>query len=86
MYLFSEINFLVILPLLALWALGGWLILAGTFDLDPAERGLASLGVGLTVAALLSNLLARFMSSELAFWLAALLTLGRRFCASTRRK
>ncbi len=74
MYLFSEINFLVALPLLILWMLGGWLILARAFNLSPAERGLAGLGVGLTVAALLSNLLARFLPTTVAFWLAAVLT------------
>ena len=76
MYLFSELNFLIVIPLLALWALGGWLILARTFDLNPTERGLAGLGVGLTVAALLSNLLARFLPTTAAFWLAALLTVA----------
>jgi hypothetical protein len=74
MYLLSELNFLIVIPLLALWALGGWLILARTFDLSPAERGLAGLGVGLTVGALLSNLLARFLPTTAAFWLAAVLT------------
>lgn len=76
MYLFSELNFLIVIPLLALWALGGWLILARTFDLGPAERGLAGLGVGLTVGTLLSNLLARFLPTTAAFWLAAVLTVG----------
>jgi hypothetical protein len=76
MYLFSEINFLVIIPLLLLWALGGWLILARTFDLPPAERGLAGLGLGLTMATLFSNLLARFLPTTVAFWLAAALTVA----------
>src|SRR3972149_6606796 len=76
MSLFSEVNFLIVIPLLALWTLGGWLILARTFDLAPAERGLMGLGVGLTVGALLSNLLARFLPTAAAFWLAALLTVA----------
>jgi hypothetical protein len=74
MYLFSELNFLVVIPILLLWALGGWLILARTFDLNPAERGLAGLAVGLTVGTLFSNLLARFLPTPVAFWLAAGLT------------
>jgi hypothetical protein len=82
MYLFSEINFLVVIPLLTLWALGGWLILARAFDLAPAERGLMGLGVGLTVSALLSNLLARFLPSMVAFWLAAVLTVAIGFALS----
>lgn len=74
MYLFTELNFLIVLPLLALWTLGGWLLLARTFNLAPAERSLAGLAVGLTVATLLSNLLARFLPTSLAFWLATVLT------------
>jgi hypothetical protein len=76
MYLFSEINFLVVILLLALWTLGGWLILARTFNLAPEERGLIGLGVGLTVSTLLSNLLARFLPTTAAFWLAAVLTVA----------
>src|SRR5258706_3358012 len=64
MYLFSELNFFPLILLLALWALGGWLIVARLFDLHPSERGLIGLGVGLTTATLLSNLVARFPSER----------------------
>src|SRR5688500_5642914 len=74
MYLFSEFNFFPLILLLALWALGGWLMVARVFDLQPAERGLIGLGVGLTVATLLANLIGRFLPTTAAFWLAAVLT------------
>src|SRR5687767_13009836 len=74
MYLFSELNFFTLILLLALWALGGWLIVARTFDLYAHERGLIGLGIGLTTATLLANLLARFVPVAFAFWGAALLT------------
>src|SRR5688572_22518082 len=76
MYLFSELNFFSLILLLALWALGGWLIVARIFDLEPHERGLIGLGVGLTIATLLANILARFLPTTAAFWLAAALTPG----------
>ncbi|MGC1379115.1 MAG: hypothetical protein WA821_22995 [Anaerolineales bacterium] len=74
MYLFSEINFLPLILLLALWTLGGWLITARIFDLPTRERGLISLAVGLTLGTWFANWLARFMPTTFAFWGAALLT------------
>ena len=74
MYLFNELNFIPLLLLLALWALGGWLMVAAAFDLDPAERIWAGMGVGLTVGTSLANVLARFLPSGPAFWLAGVLT------------
>jgi len=74
MYLFSELSLIPLILLLALWAFGGWLILA-RFELPAHERGLLGLGLGLTLAALLANLTARFLPTSLAFWLAGILTL-----------
>ena len=74
MYLFSELNIFPLILLLALWALGGWLIVSRIFDLHPTERPCIGLGVGLTVSTLLANGLARFLPTTVAFWLAALLT------------
>ena len=76
MYLFSELNILAVLLLLALWTLGGWLMLARTFDLPAAERGLLGLGLGLVTGTWLANWLARFLAPNLAFWGAALLTVA----------
>jgi hypothetical protein len=76
MYLFSELNVFSVILLLALWALGGWLMVVRAFDLYPSERGLVGLGVGLTTATLLANLLGRFMPTAMAFWLAAVLTVA----------
>ena len=76
MYLFSELNILPVLFLLALWTLGGWLMLARTFDLPAAERGLLGLGLGLVTGTWLANWLARFLAPNLAFWGAALLTVA----------
>jgi hypothetical protein len=74
MYLFSEINFIPLILLLALWTLGGWLITARVFDLSARERGLISLAVGLTLGTWFANWLARFTPTAFAFWGAALLT------------
>lgn len=76
MYLFSELNFFPLIILLALWSLGGYLMVTRIFDLDSAERPWIGLGVGLTIATLLANVLARFLPTSIAFWLSALLTLG----------
>lgn len=74
MYLLSELSPLPLLLLLALWMAGGWLLLS-RFAIFPHERGLLGLGVGLTLAALLANLTARFLPTTIAFWLAGILTL-----------
>ncbi len=74
MYLFSELSPLPLLLLLALWTVGGWLILS-RFEIPAYERGLLGLGVGLTLSALLANLTARFLPGAIAFWLAGFLTL-----------
>lgn len=73
MYLFSELNFLPLVLLLALWALGGWLITA-RINLPARERGLVSLGIGLLLGTWFANWLGRFMPTTPAFWGAALLT------------
>lgn len=76
MYLLSELHLLPALLLLALWTLGGWLILARCFDLPAHERGLLGLGLGLVTGTWLANWLARFLSPGAAFWGAALLTVA----------
>ena len=84
MYLFSELELIPLIALLMLWAVGGYLITARAFDLStrwgqsgyPHERGLVSLGIGLTLGTWLANWLARFMPTTLAFWGAALLTVA----------
>lgn len=75
MYLLSELSPLTLLVLLALWAIGGRLLLA-RLELPTHERGLLGLGVGLTFSTLLANLTARFLPTVAAFWLAAILTLA----------
>jgi hypothetical protein len=76
MYLFSEINLINILLLLALWTLGGWLMTLRSFDLPSHERGLVGLGLGLVIGSWLANLLVRWMPASPAFWGAALLTVA----------
>jgi hypothetical protein len=75
MYLLSELNLFPFMLLLALWTLGGWLILSRLFDLPAHERGLLGLGVGLIISTLLANFLGRFIPTTAAFWLAGILTL-----------
>ena len=75
MYLFSEFSILPLLLLLALWGLGGYLIVS-RFDIPAHERGLIGLGVGLTLSALLANLIGRFLPTTSAFWLAGVSTLA----------
>ncbi len=74
MYLFSELNLLPLLLLLAIWTLGGWLMTARVIGLPAHERGLVSLGLGLLIGTWLANWLARFLPVTIAFWSAALLT------------
>ncbi len=76
MYLFSELNLLSLLLLLALWTLGGWLMTARAFNLPARERGLVSLGLGLVLGTWLANWLARLLPPTYAFWGAALLTVA----------
>ena len=76
MYLFSELNFIPLIILLALWAFGGWMMVARAFNLDSSERAWIGLGVGLTTGTLLANVLARFLPTTIAFWGAALLTVA----------
>jgi len=75
MYLFSEFSPLPLLLLLTLWTLGGWFILS-RFEIPSHERGLLGLGLGLTLSALFANLIARYLPTLIAFWLAAGLTLA----------
>ena len=76
MYLFSELNLLPLLLLLALWTLGGWLMTVHAFDLPAHERGLVSVGLGLVSGTWLANWLARFLPVSYAFWGAAVLTVA----------
>jgi hypothetical protein len=74
MYLFSEFALLPLILLFALWFVGGYLI-ATRFDLPAHERGLVGAGIGLTLSALLANLIGRILPTAAAFWLAGILTL-----------
>lgn len=75
MYIFSEINPLFLIIVLVLWGLGGWLIVSRLFSIEPQERGLVGLGVGVIVANWLANLLGHFLSPQVAFWGSAVLVL-----------
>ncbi len=70
MYLWNELSPLPLFLLLILWFVGGWLVAARTFRLQPHERGLVGLGLGLVLGTWLANWLARWMSADLAFWAA----------------
>ena len=76
MYIFSELNFLPLIVLLALWTFGGWLITARLFNLPARERGLISLGLGLVMGTWFANWLGRLMPTSLAFWGAGVLTVA----------
>lgn len=76
MYLFSELQVIPLLLLFLLWGVGGWLMTLRWFDLETHERGLIGFGLGLIIANWLGNFLVRFTPMPVAFWLAALLTLG----------
>lgn len=76
MYLFSELQIVPLLFLFLLWGLGGWLMTLRWFDLEPHERGFIGFGLGLVIANWLGNFTARLLPMSIAFWVAALLTLG----------
>lgn len=76
MYLYHELNWLPLLGLLALWATGGWLLAARLFDLEPGERSLIGLGLGLTISTWLANLLGHVLPMTISTWGAAAATLG----------
>ncbi|HSL29025.1 MAG TPA: hypothetical protein VK900_07495, partial [Anaerolineales bacterium] len=76
MYLFSELQLIPLLILFLLWGLGGWLLTLRWFELETHERLLIGFGLGLVLANLGANFLARFLALPLAFWLSALLVLG----------
>lgn len=76
MYLFSELQIVPLLFLLLLWGIGGWLMTLRWFDLEPHERGFIGLGLGLVIANWLGNFVVRLLPMSIAFWVAALLTLG----------
>ncbi|MCX6068882.1 MAG: hypothetical protein NT121_24565 [Chloroflexi bacterium] len=69
MYLFSELNLLSLLLLLALWTLGGWLMTARAFNLPARERGLVSLGLGLVLGTWLARDLFPREAFQTAQWL-----------------
>src|SRR5512138_375196 len=75
MYLFNEIQIVPLFLLFLLWSCAGWLLTLRWFDVEPPERGLIGLRLGLVIANWTGNLLAHFLPLPLAFWVAALLTL-----------
>ena len=76
MYLLTELQIVPLLVLFLLWGLAGWLMTLRWFDLEPHERGFIGFGLGLVIANWLGNFVARFLPMSIAFWAAALLTLG----------
>lgn len=76
MYLLTELQIIPLLFLLLLWGIGGWLMTLRWFDLEPHERGFIGFGLGLVLANWLGNFTARLLPMSIAFWFAALLTLG----------
>lgn len=76
MYLLSELQIIPLLFLFLLWGLGGWLMTLRWFDLEPHERGFIGFGLGLVIANWIGNFVARLLPMSIAFWVAALLTLG----------
>ena len=76
MYLFTELQIVPLLFLFLLWGIGGWLMTLRWFDLAPHERGFIGFGLGLVVANWLANFVVRFLPMPIAFWVAALLTVG----------
>jgi hypothetical protein len=76
MYLFSEFSLLPFVVLLALWTLGGTLILSRLFDLPAEERVLLGLALGMVISTWLANLLAQVLPVPVGFWGAAVLTLA----------
>ncbi len=57
MYLFSEFRVIPVFALMALWAIGGWLISARLFDRKPVERRLVGFSLGLILSHWPVNLL-----------------------------
>jgi len=76
MYLFSELQILPLLLFLLLLGIGGWLLSLRWFHLEPHEQSFIGFGLGLVIATWLGNFLARILPLSIAFWCAALLTLG----------
>src|SRR6185503_7604107 len=76
MYLFSELQIIPLSLFLLLLGVGGWLLTLRWFDLETHERSCIGFGVGLVIANWVGNFLARILPMPIAFWCAALLTLG----------
>ena len=76
MYLFSELQIIPLFLFLFLLGVGGWLLTLRWFDLEAHERSFIGFGLGLVIANWLGNFLARILPLSIAFWSAALLTLG----------
>jgi hypothetical protein len=75
MYLFAELQIVPLLLLFLLWGTGGWLMTLRWLDLEPHERGLIGLGIGLVVANWLGNFTARIIPMSIVFWVSAITTL-----------
>lgn len=72
MYLLTELNIFSLLLLLLLWWVSGDLILQKYFPNKEEERVTLALGLGMILNAFGANILGRFISSEILFWLTAI--------------
>jgi len=57
------------------WAIGGWLLALGLFNLRRSEGGVVGFGLGLVFEIWLANLLSHVVPVPVSFWLSALLVL-----------
>ncbi len=89
MYWYRDGSALTLLPwlatLLVLW-LGGWLLATHAFRLQPRERLIAGLGLGLVLYIWLANVLGHWLAPEMTFLLPALLILAAGILFAWRKK
>ena len=65
------VDLLGLFVLTGLWSAGGWLVVLHAFRLEPRERLVTGLGVGLTGFIFFSNLAGHWLRPAPAFWIAA---------------
>ncbi|MEW6568694.1 MAG: hypothetical protein AB1449_11130 [Chloroflexota bacterium] len=76
MYLLREMSVLPLLLMVAMWGLGGCLLAARLYLLDPRERGLVGLGLGMVLSNWTANFLVRWFPMPAGAWMAAGLILA----------